>query len=130
AASPQPTTAKSRPSSVQVVGHPYALTTNNVPDLAPRVAFTADGEPAIAWLSDGQVVGIIGDLTAQPTVWLDAESSPGLALGNAVLVAGGRGELVLAWTGAEHGVPGAWLAREEPASGRWSEPSALFPGQS
>jgi hypothetical protein len=67
------------------------LTDNAVEDSGVLAGFDAEGNAALAWRQSSTVVGLHGDLTAEPQVWFpaDIEVGPGFALGR--MFAGDQG---------------------------------------
>lgn len=102
----------------------HQLTNNNQPDLAPRAAYTPEGAPLAAWLAGGQVVGVQGDLTAAPSVWLAEGGST--ALGQGRLLAGPAGQLALLWPEMTPAGADVWLSVYSAESGTWRAPEVVF----
>ncbi|TAK13593.1 MAG: hypothetical protein EPO32_04685 [Anaerolineae bacterium] len=100
------------------------LTDNEVADLAPRAAYTPEGEPAAAWLSGGQVVGLTSDLTAVPQVWL--AGGVGTALGQGRLVAAEDGKLALVWPDMSPAGPDVLASKLDTTTGTWGAPEPLL----
>jgi hypothetical protein len=75
---------------------PVRRTNDAVADWGVHCIYTGDGHPAMAWLRNSTVAGVVGDLSQQPSVWLDQNNNVGLEFINGKLAEGG-GKLVLAW---------------------------------
>ncbi len=75
---------------------PARLTNDGAVDWGVHAAYIDDGRPALCWLRDSVVVGIIGDLMQQPDVWLGDSANVGLEFVNGMLAAG-AGKLLLGW---------------------------------
>jgi hypothetical protein len=72
------------------------LTNDALVDWGVHCTYTGDGRSAIAWLKNSKVVGVLGNVTQQPVLWLDESNKVGLEFMNGKLAEGG-GKLVLAW---------------------------------
>ncbi len=100
------------------------VTKNNIPDTAPLLTF-ASGKPVLAWLSGKQVVGISGDPSQAPQVWLEESAGVSAALGNGNLLGGPGGSLVLAWCDTSPLGADIWLSQRG-IDGKWNMPTAQF----
>jgi hypothetical protein len=108
-------------------GDAVQLTDNVGVDMGPLVAFTSAGEPVVGWYSEEErLYGVIGNLAAEPEVWLDAEAGASPMVANGVLLAGAGGELGLLWSGPAAGGPDVWFIKRDTESGTWDEPTALL----
>lgn len=78
---------------------PVRVTTNELPDWAPQVAYLPDGRLVLCWLHDGDVWGLTGSLQTTPALWIVASQlvGPGFAHGR-VLV--DDGDLLIVWPAA------------------------------
>ena len=102
------------------------LTHNDVPDTAPLLAAAPDGQPALAWIQGDAVVGVRGNLTAQPSTWLGQEVQVTTLLSNGRLLAGEDGEMQLLWPEVSAQGQDILQSRRDPATGAWSNPAPLF----
>ncbi len=75
---------------------PARLTNDGSVDWGVHCTYVGDGRSALGWLKDSVVVGVLGDVTQQPTLWLGDSNNVGLEFINGKLAAGG-GKLLLAW---------------------------------
>ena len=75
---------------------PVRRTNDAIVDWGVHCTYTGDGRPAMAWLRNSTVAGVVGDLSQQPAVWLDQSNNIGLEFINGKLAEGG-GKLLLAW---------------------------------
>ena len=78
---------------------PRRLTTNEAPDRSPQPTYLQDGRLAVGWLSDNKVIGLVGDLTAQPSTWIEPNDFLNLNFCRAELVARGN-RLLAVWPAA------------------------------
>jgi hypothetical protein len=80
-------------------GQPRQLTANTLADSCPALTYLPDGKLALGWLSGGQVVGTIGDLSRAPQVWINTNDFLGLSFSRATLLARGT-RLFALWPAA------------------------------
>ncbi len=99
---------------------PRQITHNSVLDTAPRAAFTPEGQPALAWYSDQNMVGLVGDLGAAPSAWFTTTVDSGFALSAGSLLAGPGGQLALVWPGSTPSGP------YDPQAKSWAGPAPIF----
>jgi hypothetical protein len=93
---------------------------------APRVAYTPEGQPVLAWYRDQSISGLVGDLGAAPTTWFTTTLDSAAALGGGWLLAGSAGQMALVWPGSTPVGPDVWLARYDPSMRAWAAPSPVF----
>jgi hypothetical protein len=106
---------------------PVQLTDNAEVDMGPLVAFTLTGEPVVGWYNEeGRLYGVVGDLSAVPEVWLDAEEGASPMVADGILLAGAGGELGLLWPAPAAGGPDVWFVKRDAESGAWGQPTALL----
>ncbi len=101
---------------------PLTLALGTTPALAPLAAYNASGKPVLGWYRDGQLWGVMGDLQAQPQLWLDKASN---LLLNGVLAAGAKDELAIVWPDPAQ-AQGIGYLHFDAASQTWSQPQILF----
>ncbi len=102
------------------------FTHNDIPDTAPLLAAAPDGQPALAWLQGESVVGVRGDLTAHPAVWLGPEAQVSTLLSNGRLLVGENGEMQLLWPEVSAQGQDILQAQRDLSSSLWSQPAPLF----
>jgi hypothetical protein len=106
---------------------PMQLTDNAGVDMGPLVAFTPTGEPIVGWYSEEErLYGVIGDLAAEPEVWLASEAGASPMVANGILLASSGGELGLLWPGPAAGGPDVWFAKRDVESGAWGQAITLL----
>jgi hypothetical protein len=98
----------------------------SAPSIAPRAAFTLEGQPVVAWYGQESILGLTGDLSTTPSPWFTTTVDTGAALGAGSLLAGPGGQLALVWPGAAPTGPDVWLARYDPAARTWASPAPIF----
>jgi len=102
------------------------FTHNDIPDTAPLLAAAPDGQPALAWLQGESVVGVRGELTAHPAIWLGPEAQVSTILSNGRLLAGENGEMQILWPEVSAQGQDILQTRRDPTTGTWSHPTPLF----
>jgi hypothetical protein len=104
---------------------PKQITANAISDWAPQLAYTADHQLAVAWLSGGALVGTIGSSDSQTS--LAADSSPGTGFSHGQLLSHPRG-LIAIWPRAnDFYYSTSWV--DDPADklpgSTWAKPKPL-----
>ena len=103
------------------------VTDNQAIDAFPLVAHYADGAPVVAWLRDGVLVAVDGDLQGEATPWNLAREGQQVDLAGGRLMAGPDGSLDLLWSDFTPGGIGIWRAHR-PRNQAWQEPQAVVDG--
>ena len=96
-------------------------------DRAPLAAFTAAGEPVVVWEQGGSPVSLQGDLQAAPQA-IDIEAAQAPDLSQAVLLAGGAGDLLLAWPDFDPPQSQVWYSRLPSGGPGWEPAASLADG--
>ncbi|MBN2005699.1 MAG: hypothetical protein JXA21_20245 [Anaerolineae bacterium] len=99
------------------------VTTNDVLDMAPLAAYTPDGEPLLAWASEGSVLGLSGDLGATPQAWMTLSDTTPLL--NGVLLAGAGDERRLLWPDQTFAMD-VNVSRYDPFTSAWAAPEPFL----
>ncbi len=99
---------------------PVPVTSDNIEDWGAKAIYTDAGDPAIAWVREQQIVGVIGTNTF--AIALDGASAPGVSFNAAQWGATARG-LVLVWPGANDLYGAATLGS---SSKEWTKPQVLL----
>ncbi len=98
---------------------PEQITANNQLDIAVHALYSNYGKPALSWLRDSVVVGVVDNFSATPTVWFDS-SKRGLEYYDAKLISV-NDTIVAAWQEAGS----VYYSFTNLNQINWSEPFAI-----